>query len=101
MSSPTAPRRLKNVLRNLQIYTFHVFVYARNMKTITLNEAAYERLKAWKTGEDSFSQVVLRMVPKRGTFGDLEDGFRALPKLSAEHFRTINETIASRGEPER
>jgi len=71
------------------------------MKTITLNEAAYERLKAWKTGGDSFSQVVLRMVPKRGTFGDLEDAFRALPKLSAEDSRTIEETIASRGEPER
>ena len=78
-----------------------VFVYTRNMKTITLNEAAYERLTAWKTGKDSFSQVVLRMVPKRGTFGDLEDAFRALPKLSAEHSRTIEETIASRGEPER
>jgi len=78
-----------------------VFVYTRNMKTITLNEAAYERLKAWKTGKDSFSQVVLRTVPKRGTFGDLEDAFRALPKLSAEDSRTIEETIASRGEPER
>ena len=85
----------------MHIYTSNVFVYTRNMKTITLNEAAYERLKTWKTGEDSFSHVVLRMVPKRGTFGDLEDGFRALPKLSVEHFRTIDETIASRGEPER
>jgi Uncharacterized ACR, COG1753. len=71
------------------------------MKTITLNEAAYERLKAWKSGQDSFSQVVLRVVPKRGTFGDLEDAFRTLPKLSAEHSLTIEETIASRGEPER
>jgi len=71
------------------------------MKTITLNEAAYERLKAWKTGGDSFSQVVLRMVPKRGTFGDLEDAFRALPTLSAEHYRTLEETIASRGEQAR
>ena len=79
----------------------NVFVYTRNMKTITLNEAAYERLKAWKTGKDSFSQVVLRMVPKRGTFGDLEDAFRALPKLSAEDSRTIEERTASRGEPER
>jgi predicted CopG family antitoxin len=68
------------------------------MKTITLSEAAYERLKAWKTGEDSFSQVVLRMVPKRGTFGDLEDGFRVLPKLS-EHSGALVETIASPGEP--
>ena len=76
-----------------------VFVYARSMKTITLSEAAYERLKAWKAGGDSFSQVVLRMVPKRGTFGDLEDAFRTLSKLSAEHSHTMVETIASRGEP--
>ena len=62
-------------------------MYTRSMKTITLNEAAYERLKAWKAGEDSFSKVVLRMVPKRGTFADLEDAFQALPKLSTEHAR--------------
>jgi predicted CopG family antitoxin len=69
------------------------------MKTITLSEAAYERLKAWKVGGDSFSQVVLRIVPKRGTFGDLEDAFRTLSKLSAEHSRTMVETLASRDEP--
>jgi predicted CopG family antitoxin len=80
---------------------FCVFVYTRNMKTITLSEAAYERLKAWKVGGDSFSQVVLRVVPKRGTFGDLEDAFRALPTLSAQHSRTVVETIASPGEPQR
>jgi predicted CopG family antitoxin len=69
------------------------------MKTITLSEAAYERLKAWKTGEDSFSQVVLRLVPKRGTFGDLEDSFRALNRLSAEHSGRMVESTGSPGEP--
>jgi predicted CopG family antitoxin len=69
------------------------------MKTVTLNEPAYERLKAWKTGKDSFSEVVLRMVPKRGTFGDLDDAFRALPELSPEHSRTMLERIASQAEP--
>jgi predicted CopG family antitoxin len=58
-------------------------------------------LKAWKTGDDSFSQVVLRMVPKRGTFGDLEDAFRAVPTLSAEPSRSMLETIASPGGPQR
>ena len=52
------------------------------MKTITLTDEAYERLKAWKSGKDSFSQVVLRKVPKRGTFGDLNESFKALPPLS-------------------
>ena len=74
-----------------------VFMYTRNMKTITLSEEAYERLKAWKTGKESFSQVVLRLVPKRGTFGDLEDGFRTLPKLSTENSGMV-ESMASVGE---
>lgn len=65
------------------------------MKTITLSDAAYERLRAWKTGGDSFSQVVLRVVPKRGTFGDLNESFKALPSLSEEQSRLMLETIAS------
>lgn len=38
------------------------------MKTITLDEDAYERLKSWKRpGKDSFSAVVKRVVPRAGT----------------------------------
>lgn len=66
------------------------------MKTITLTDEAYERLKAWKAGNDSFSRVVLRTVPKRGTFGDLNEAFRAFPLLSEEQFRSVQEAIASR-----
>lgn len=34
------------------------------MKTITLDDAAYERLKRWKQSpKESFSQVVKRVVP--------------------------------------
>jgi predicted CopG family antitoxin len=40
------------------------------MKTITLDEIAYTRLKAWKRGtKDSFSQVIRRLVPEPGTLG--------------------------------
>ena len=40
------------------------------MKTITLDEVAYERLKAWKKGSrESFSSVVKRVIPEWGTLG--------------------------------
>ena len=68
------------------------------MKTITLTDEAYERLKAWKDGKDSFSRVVLRVVPKRGTFGDLNESFKALPQLSEQQARILHETIALNAE---
>ncbi len=38
------------------------------MKTITLDDVAYSRLKAWKRGsKESFSQVVKRLLPEPGT----------------------------------
>jgi predicted CopG family antitoxin len=73
-------------------------VHTGGVKTITLSDEAYERLKAWKTGRDSFSQVVLRTVPKRGTFGDLNESFKALPPLSEQHSRIVQETVASKNE---
>ena len=63
------------------------------MKTITLTDEAYERLKAWKNGKDSFSQVVLRTVPKRGTFGDLDASFKTLTSLSVEQSRAIQQAL--------
>lgn len=40
------------------------------MKTITLDEVAYERLKAWKRGRnESFSSVVKRIIPEPGSLG--------------------------------
>lgn len=40
------------------------------MKTITLDEVAYARLKAWKKGSrESFSSVVKRVIPEPGTLG--------------------------------
>ncbi len=51
------------------------------MKTISLTDEAYERLKDWKNKPgDSFSKVVLRVVPEKGTLGQmLEDVARLLP----------------------
>lgn len=45
-------------------------MHTRVMKTITLDEVAYERLKAWKKGSrESFSSVVKRVIPEPGTLG--------------------------------
>lgn len=42
------------------------------MKTITLDEEAYRRLKMWKSSAaESFSKVVKRVVPVPGTLGAL------------------------------
>jgi len=51
----------------------YALVYARlGMKTITLDEEAYRRLKAWKRGSgESFSAVVKRVLPEPGTLGAL------------------------------
>jgi predicted CopG family antitoxin len=52
------------------------------MKTISLTEEAYQRLKAWQKGTESLSEVVLKVLPKRGTAGEMEEGFRQLPRLT-------------------
>lgn len=63
-----------------------------HMKTITLTDDAYLRLVEWKTGPtDSFSRVVLRIVPKRATFGQLLEDVQQLPSLSAKQARVMEE----------
>ena len=47
-----------------------LFVYARIMKTITLDNLAYTQLKAWKrNSSESFSAVVKPVLPERGSLG--------------------------------
>ncbi len=65
------------------------------MKTLTLTNEAYERLKEWKTAtNDSFSAVVLRMVPQRGTLAEMVEGFRQLPPLSEQQAEVMAEAVA-------
>lgn len=64
------------------------------MKTITLTDEAYDRLKDWKIdGHDSFSSVVLRVVPRRGTLADLLDSFHQLPVLTDQQAMIMEESV--------
>jgi len=64
------------------------------MKTITLSETAYERLLSWKgSSKESFSTVVLRMVPLRGTLADLGKEINKLGPLSDEQAKQIKSAV--------
>ncbi len=60
------------------------------MKTITLTEEAYERIAALKTSpKDSFSKVILRVVPRLGTASAILAAVRDLPPLSDAEAATM------------
>lgn len=62
------------------------------MKTISLTDEAYTRLKEWKESpKDSFSRVVLKVVPEKGTLGQMLEDIGALPPLSVEQARVMEE----------
>ena len=64
------------------------------MKTISLSNPAYERLRSWKrTSKESFSEVVLRVVPKRGTLADLAAQIDKLPPLTDEQVQTMEQAL--------
>lgn len=69
------------------------------MKTITLSEDAYQRLAVWKEEGDSFSKVVLRYVPKKGTIGDLKQVASEWPALTEAQSRVMEETLKEANQP--
>lgn len=50
----------------------YVYVYVMATKTITVTEEAYERLRAMKRGDESFTDVLLRVT---GGEEDVMKGF--------------------------
>lgn len=72
----------------------HGSCYFGPMKTITLTEAAYERLLALKQSpKDSFSKVILRNVPARGTGAQVLAALRSLPALPEDQAGAIDAAI--------
>lgn len=64
------------------------------MKTISLTDEAYERLASWKlNGKESFSSVVLKVVPKRGTLADLGAEIDNLPTMTARQADVMEKAI--------
>lgn len=65
------------------------------MKTITLTDAAYLRLRDWKqSADESFSAVVLKVVPERGTFGQMLQDVGQMPPLSRKSAKVMDEAAA-------
>jgi predicted CopG family antitoxin len=73
-------------------------MYTR-MKTITLDEVAYERLKAWKKGSrESFSSVVKRVIPEPGTLGAFLSHVQAAGNRNHAKDDLMEEAINERSE---
>lgn len=68
-----------------------------SMKTITLDEEAYRRLRSWKRSSgDSFSKVIKRVVPEAGTLGALAHFAEERRALDPRRDAILDETIEDR-----
>lgn len=60
------------------------------MKTITLTEDAYIRLLSWKEStRESFSKVVMKVVPAKYGGSEILKAAQNMPRLSEEQAKTI------------
>ena len=64
------------------------------MKTIAVSEKAYSRLASWKTSrEDTFSAVIERLVPPKGTISAALEAAGSLPDLPPRRFKSLEKAI--------
>jgi predicted CopG family antitoxin len=69
--------------------------YCVDVKTISLTDEAYERLRVWKEASgDSFSKVVLRVVPPKYSGASVAEAAQALPPLSEAQELAVHESVA-------
>jgi len=70
------------------------------MKTIALSESAYERLATWKTGRaDTFSAVIERLVPPKGTLEAVLEAAKSLPDLPPSEFESLEKAVDATRKP--
>ena len=64
------------------------------MKTIAVSENAYNLLATWKNGRsDTFSAVIERLIPQKGTLSAAFEAAQALPELSATEFESLETAV--------
>ena len=64
------------------------------MKTIAVSEKAYTRLASWKSGKgDSFSAVIERLIPAKGTLASALEAAAALPALPKSEFESLEAAV--------
>jgi len=64
------------------------------MKTITLTDQAYTRLKDWKDSDkESFSTIVLKIVPQKGTLSQMIQDFGRMRVLSDSQAKVMEENV--------
>ena len=64
------------------------------VKTISLTESAYQRLSSWKEG-GTFSEVVERMVPAKGTIASALAAAESLPDLPDKAFDALEKSVGA------
>lgn len=64
------------------------------MKTIAVSEKAYTRLASWKTDRgDTFSAVIERLIPPKGTLGAALEAAKSLPELPTRELESLESAV--------
>ncbi|MFH0712941.1 MAG: antitoxin VapB family protein [Candidatus Micrarchaeota archaeon] len=68
------------------------------VKTITITLEAYDTLKKLKRGDESFSEAIMRTIPKRTTIADWLGALNQTPEEIEEQRRITREIRKQMGE---
>jgi predicted CopG family antitoxin len=82
------------------VYLTQDVSHAKNLevKTISLSDSAYQRLHSWKEGA-TFSEVIERMIPPKGTLLGAMAAAAALPEMPEEGFDEMESLLRAARQP--